>query len=80
MSSVEGFSAPVSYSTDITPQFGAVALHQKAFALSTIEGYSGYGAEQGEEVSPLPLYTRQIGALVRDSFRLFPSIIVHNLH
>lgn len=31
----------------LTPNF---SLWQRAHALSTIEGYSGYGAEQGEKV------------------------------
>lgn len=29
---------------------GFFTLWQRSYALSTIEGYSGYGAEQGEKV------------------------------
>ncbi|CAM6103718.1 unnamed protein product [Calypogeia fissa] len=42
-------SLGIGDTTEPIPEVISAAMQQKALALSTVEGYTGYGAEQGEE-------------------------------
>nr|ACJ85329.1 unknown [Medicago truncatula] len=69
-------SLGIGDTTEPIPEVITSALAKKSHALSTLEGYSGYGAEQGEKPLRSAIASTVLYVLVSMVHQIFPRLVV----